>query len=401
MGKFCIKNIAVLCGYPFPKGLAATNRIIAYSKGLVEIGCNVKVYIYRPTDRKDNLKNLEGKGQFLGIEYEYAGHRSKRSSKKILHGFEVLIGFLLILFSIFKDNRNRKIDVLLISNDIPIILYLINLLNKLLNIKTVFVFDEYPKPIRQKLKIKIPKLKVIMYRIILSRFDGFISISQNLIDYYLLIVKKQIRSLKIASIVNTEPFLNAEKEYNMHPYICYMGNLELSKDNVDNIIRAFSEIEKKWPVLHFYIYGRGSNNDMKKLRELISSLKLDNKIFLKGLIDFEKVPNVLKNARILVSSQPDTVRAQGGFPTKLGEYLATGVPTIMTDVGEIKFYITDNKNAFIVEPNNPHAYAEKLDFILSNYDKAESVAFEGQKLVIEKYDSAKQSEYLLNFLSEL
>ncbi len=394
-----MKNIGILCGYPFPKGLAATNRIITYSKGLVEIGCNVKVYIYRPTEKKEDLKNLSAKGKFKGIEYEYSRNKHIRSLNKFLHGFEILIGVITTLYTIFRNHKHKKFDAILVSNDTPVILFLVNMLNKTLKIKTIFIFDEYPKPIRGKLKSKIPKLKQIAYRIALSSFDGFISISQNLIDFYLKIVRREIRSFKMASIVNTEPFVKAIKDTSSPEYICYMGNLELSKDNIDNIIRAFSIIEEKWQGLDFYIFGKGSTSDMKFLQELIESLKLTHKVVLKGLVDFEKVPQIVKNAKILVSSQPDTLRAQGGFPTKLGEYLASGVPTLMTNVGEISIYIEDGVNAFIVEPNNPREYAKKLDFILSNYNQAEIVANEGQKLMIEKYDYIKQSKALLTFLS--
>ncbi|GAB1405073.1 hypothetical protein MASR1M74_22520 [Lentimicrobium sp.] len=46
----------------------------------------------------------------------------------------------------------------------------------------------------------------------------------------------------------------------------------------------------------------------------------------------------------------------------------------------------------------PWKPAERLDFILSNYEKAESVAVEGQKLVFEEYDSTKQAHLIEFFI---
>jgi hypothetical protein len=57
-------NIAILCDFPFPNGLAATNRIISYSKGLVNFGNTVTVYVYRPTEKKTLIRNPNGVGDF-------------------------------------------------------------------------------------------------------------------------------------------------------------------------------------------------------------------------------------------------------------------------------------------------------------------------------------------------
>ena len=49
---------------------------------------------------------------------------------------------------------------------------------------------------------------------------------------------------------------------------------------------------------------------------------------------------------MLVLARPDNIQAKGGFPTKLGEYLATGNPVVVTKVGEIPNYLIDGVNAF-------------------------------------------------------
>ena len=49
-------------------------------------------------------------------------------------------------------------------------------------------------------------------------------------------------------------------------------------------------------------------------------------------------------------ARPDSRQARGGFPTKLGEYLATGKPVCVTKVGEITVYLEDNVSAFLAEP---------------------------------------------------
>lgn len=103
---------------------------------------------------------------------------------------------------------------------------------------------------------------------------------------------------------------------------------------------------------------------------------------------YDQVPQILKNAKILVSSQPNTKRAEGGFPTKLGEYMITGVPILMTDVGEIAKYVKNGENGYIVPPDNPESYAKQLSFILKNYNTALQVANNAKQYIINNFSTA-------------
>ena len=57
-----IKKILILCNYPFPEGMAATNRIFAYSKGLNQNGIKTEVLTISPygiktTEKFEQIKN--------------------------------------------------------------------------------------------------------------------------------------------------------------------------------------------------------------------------------------------------------------------------------------------------------------------------------------------------------
>ena len=48
------------------------------------------------------------------------------------------------------------------------------------------------------------------------------------------------------------------------------------------------------------------------------------------------------------------------FATKLGEYLLTGKPVIISDVGEAKNYLKDGESAYIVDSGQPNLIAKKI-----------------------------------------
>ena len=390
-----LSRVSVVCTYPFPQGLAATTRIISYLKGLNKEGIDTDVFIYRPTELYNNKSNYPPRGFYQGIQYIYPKTRTY-SKYKILRVVKRYYYHLVTCYNIWKENKKKKIDFLLISNDFLNILFLFTFFAKLIKIRPVFITDEYPMPIRVYLKKDIPIWKKILYKLILSYEDSFIFMTNKLNNFFNKELNKPFHILP--TITDTSRFEIECPQTPEKKYLCYMGNMELSKDNVDNIIIAFSQIQSQFNDIELYLYGAPNPKDKKFLEQLIQKLNLQNKVFLKGKVPIEEVPCILKNAYILVSSQPDTKRAEGGFPTKLGEYMATGIPTILTDVGEISNYVKDGIHVHIVPPENPTAYADKLRYIISHYTHCCKIAANARQYLFENFDYRTIGKNLKSFL---
>lgn len=391
-----LSRISVLCTFPFPEGLAATTRIVSYLKGINRLGVDTDVFVYRPTDLWDAPESPYGSyGQYEHIDYFYPGTRTY-SKYKLLRGLGRYYYWGVTCYNLWRENKKKKIDFLLISNDFLDILFIFTYWAKLLGIKPVFIADEYPQPIRVYLKPDIPDWKKRAYRFILKRHDSFIFMTEKINAFYNSSKLKPYHILP--TITDTDRFENCPAPAIAKKYMCYMGNMELSKDNVDNIIRAFSFIAGKYPDIDFYLYGAPSDKDQAFIRQTIAACDMQNRIFIRGKVNRSEVPVILKNAYLLVSSQPDTKRAEGGFPTKLGEYMATGIPALLTDVGEIKKYVGDGEHVYIVPPENPKAYAEKLDYIFSHYEEALKTAERAKTYLRQHFDYRIVAKNMYDFL---
>jgi len=97
----------------------------------------------------------------------------------------------------------------------------------------------------------------------------------------------------------------------------------------------------------------------------------------------------------LVLPRPDSLQAQHGFPTKLGEYLATGNPTLVTSVGEIPDYLTDNLNCYMAVPGNVESLKNKLLEIIENYQKAKKVGLQGRKTAEIYFNNIEQTKKII------
>ena len=395
-------KVGIINIYNFPFGMAATTRILSYSKGL--LAQNVDIDIISIVPRKRSLDNYPLYGVCDGGRY-YHFCRAPKCKIPIVRSFCWIYKNQLALHRAlqFINKANRKVpyDAFILSFDDPFTLkQVVSFLRKKTSAKIVTIADEYPIPIRHYLKTSVPSFLLNQYKKVYRYIDARILMTNNLKEFY----NSQIlpkKTLILSTIVDCSRFNDLTILPQSRDYLCYMGNMELSKDNVDNIIRAFSIIKDKYINLDLYLYGAPSATTNLYLLNLITNLNLHNRVFLKGKVNSSQVPNILANAKILVASQPNTKRAEGGFPTKLGEYFMTGVPTILTDVGEITEYVQDGLNGFIVPPSNPQEYAIKISYILDNYSEAVSVAQNARTFILNNYTSDIAGKLIVSFIENL
>lgn len=393
-----ITKIGILTFWDFPEGLAPTTRILAYSKGLVENNIQVEIFSFNRIF-KDQLGTIQKSGIVNGASYTYIHFFNTLGKKyKLFRAIDEIILRVKLVYKIFKSNKSSPFSCLYLSfDDLHSFSSYLPLL-KFFNFPLAFVADEFPIPIRDFMKDEVPEKMLSKYRYYHSFFSVRILMSYSLEEFY-----NEKISPKPTFILNT--IVDASRfsvEFNNNaltkPHICYMGNLDLRKDNVQNIIEAFSLVEKKYSDFELHLYGTPSEVQFVYLLEVVKKFNLSNNVIFKGKASYHDVPVILKKSIILVNSQPITKRAQGGFPTKLGEYLLSSKPSIFTDSGDISKYIQDGEHAYIVPPENPKAFADKIFFILDNYDQALQVAKNGYNYVMRQFDAKRQTKELINFL---
>lgn len=395
-------KIAVFTEFPFPLGLSGTNRLISYSKGLVELGCFVKVFIGQPTEEIGNIRNKRYYGIYQGIEYSYPFKRTTKSKVKIIKGIDLLFGLIKTLFNIYINNFDIKFDALIIANDNPILVFIVSTYAQMIGIKKRLMFvDEYPEEIR-KGGDKVSFINNLFFKLSFTHLSGIVSMTNLLKDYY--VQRYKIRSsLILPMTVEGHRFQNIKKSIKLEfEYIAYIGNLDIAKDGVDILIRAFSIVSYRYPRLKLLLCGASKKKYEKDyLRTLVKKLELEGRVIFYGQVDRNDVPEILCSAKALLLARPNSKRAEGGFPTKLGEYLATGKPVVVTRVGEIPNYLIDNYNAFIAEPDDEYSFAEKILSILDMPKNAQKVGERGRQLALDTFDYKVQSKRLLSYLVKL
>jgi len=94
----------------------------------------------------------------------------------------------------------------------------------------------------------------------------------------------------------------------------------------------------------------------------------------------------IKNRIIFTGRLNRNEVAKYGFPIKLGEYLSTGKPVIVTSVGDIPLFLKDGENAYISKPDDVASFANKLNDCLSDPFKASYIGKKGEELVYREFN---------------
>lgn len=363
-------------------GEAWTNRTLAYAKAFAEEGEDVWLY-FLISDKKRTHYNIDIPGVKVVNLFENDGFLAKKSRH---------LSFLKNLIS-FK-RQVRPGDKVFVYGGYEYQLYIGNQIRH--KAKVFCEITEHPSIRGNRRFIEGSNGRKIK---LLKRIDGLFVISKSLKEYY---ISHGIDSGKI-HIINM--FVDVSRFDRLHKttkekYVAYCGAVSYDKDGCDSLIRAFEIFHRTHPSYKLYIIGKGIGETViPSLQKLAKNLQISDCVKFTGAVSPEKVPQLLFDASILALSRPDNLQAKNGFPTKLGEYLATGNPVVVTKVGEIPDFIEHKVNGVLAEPCNSVDFAEKLCWIAENPVIAHNIGTKGKELVSDEFNSSVQAKKALKYLN--
>lgn len=132
--------------------------------------------------------------------------------------------------------------------------------------------------------------------------------------------------------------------------------------------------------LKFIFCGYGA--DIPNLKRLSKDLGIQKSVIFTDWVSREDLMAAYEAADIVTipSIFPET------FSLVFLEAFSTGNIVIASDIGALSENIDDGKTGFLVRPNDPEAFAKRLEYVLSNLDKLDPMRRRVKKIWKEKYD---------------
>lgn len=399
-------KVVIIVGLnPFHENSASANRWRTLIEGLNDLGVSISILITGGFNSLEEIKLYGRKGDVNGIKihylnYLYYGNRwfSRLNSYILLKLIKPFVKLLILRF--VKKNHDA---IFWTSSDLDAFKLVVDIKNKYPNIRTFLEMSEFLdihkyNKVNRLHYLKGEQTQKYFEKCALHSYDGLALMTKTLFKYYSGFNLNKPQLLHLPMTVDLERFeKNVEKLTEFEsPYIAYVGIMNNAKDGIDILIQSFAKIHHLFPEYRVYFVGPWHYDTPSQL-VFIKDLGLDDKIFWKGVYSRDKVTSIIKHASLLVLPRPDSKQAQGGFPTKLGEYLASGNPVCATKVGEIPDYLSDNESVFFADPGSVDSFAEAMYRALKNPEDSKEIGKNGKKVAKTHFNKEIQSKILLDF----
>ena len=148
--------------------------------------------------------------------------------------------------------------------------------------------------------------------------------------------------------------------------------------NIETLIKSIRLVLESVPDTKFIIAGSGTEREY--LINLSKSLGVYDSIRFLGMIEEDEMIKSLQFSDVYVA----TSLSESGIAASAAEAMACELPVINTDTGDIRLWIKDGENGFVIPPKTPEVVAEKMIYLLRNKEKRIEFGKINRKIIEER-----------------
>jgi glycosyltransferase involved in cell wall biosynthesis len=387
----------------FPFGMASSSRIRLLALSLVKRGSAVSVLVVRGTEKAGRKSlNSEAHGAWGGIHYEYMTGSPFIPRQSLARGLSKIYGLIRTKRLLAKLKGEEKLDVVMFyTRDLWFIAKFSRVCHRL-NLPVVLELCEWP--IAQVETHGGNKGRAEKFcREVFNYVDAVIPISSFIEDRvreYGCREERVIPCLRIPVLVDVGNFENRIAR-SPEPLLIYCGSLayrNILKTVVDTCVMLK---ERRFSFRMAVLGGQSSPDEFMWLKEYVREAGVRDRVEIFEYISDIELRKIYEEATAFLAPIPNDRQSLARFPTKLGEYLASGKPVITTRFGEAAHYLKDGVNAFVVEECDAVGIAEKVLLVAQNPTKAREVGIKGRNLAYSCFHYDSYGEPLLAFLQKI
>jgi glycosyltransferase involved in cell wall biosynthesis len=232
-------------------------------------------------------------------------------------------------------------------------------------------------------------------------FDGCIAISTWMDEYCRRHVRPGAGVLVVPILVDVEAFdADAGDLSGDGDAVVYCGYS--THPEVLDLVEGFAAVAATNPGLRLQVIGGTLRPHLiPRLLEHARRLGVADRLDLVGMVKRDDLPRRLRAARVLVLPRPDATFSRAGLPTKLGEYLATGRPVVVSAVGDIPAHLQDGVDAYLCAPGDVQEFAARLAYVLDHPGEAAEVGLRGRETAAARFDPAVHGRRIIEFVQGL
>ena len=390
-------------GIGFPNGMAATARITGYARGLQANGHDVLVLCLGTSEASaEAAVNTQVQGISAGVRFEYACGSTVRSGSFCRRRTRRMAGLMGAARLVCREQTAGQVEAILLYSQRSLDASVLRVVSR--KVGAVFLTDVSEIPYQSPKPRILEKLRLTIYERTFYRwFDAAVVISEPLRRHVVHFGKLGVAVCKAPVIVDTDEFKPTRPVSGPQPRIVmYSGGLDHAKDGVINLLEAFRLVAAEVPDCHLTLVGDApTGTRVPQFRAVAEKLEISDRVTFTGRVTRHEMPRYLAQASVLVLARPQSSQAEAGMPTKVAEYLASGVPTVLTRTGDMPGFLEDGVSAYLVPPGDVPALAAAVRHVLLNSEEGAAVGDRGRQVALDYFDYRVVGASIAAFIADL
>lgn len=355
-------SIIFLIANDFPEGLAKTMRIRAYARGLKELGEQVEVWSGYSSSFNRARYNRNIRGEWRGVPYmQLSGTVQYKPTRFFKIGVWLRANSML-LWKLFRERKKGNIYLAYSPNAIGL-LWAMRLSKMLFGQEFVFIETEF----YSKLQTGVDTSGMSKLEHFKKQFAKQILVVTPALEEAYGALPGKAKVDRIAPVVAE---LDRFKTLQLQPTytLGYVGTFG-DKDGIPNLLKAFEMARKEMPQLQIQLMGKPE----------IDPGPLPEGASMTGSFLTEDLPALLSQCDTLIVNRKDDPYSRHGFPIKLAEYTASGIPVLLCDF-DFYHHFFSAQEVWYFHPDDALSLSR---CIIERYAHTELAAAKAQKALLQ------------------
>jgi glycosyltransferase involved in cell wall biosynthesis len=364
-------------------------RVIRYAEALARAGAQVDaITLYRPGQARREIIN--------GVEVVRIQERQKNERSRYQHIFKMLCFFFRSMVAVTRRHLTRRYDVIHVHS-LPDFEVFAACIAKLLGARLILdIHDLSPEFYANKFGKSSGSL---VFRSLALVERSSVAFADHVIAANDLWFDKLQARCKARGKLTT--FLNYPDRTIFRPGLrattgdapfvfVYPGSLNRHQ-GLDIAVNAFKLAAADMPDAEFHIYGEGGAID--DIRGLIETSGMPDRIRLRPPLPIQKIAQIMADSDVGIVPKRDDSFGGEAFSTKILEFMALGVPLIVSATRIDKHYFTDSLVRFF-EPGSEQDLARAMREAFSQHERNQELVANALRHVENFTWTTKQQDYL-------
>lgn len=181
--------------------------------------------------------------------------------------------------------------------------------------------------------------------------------------------------------------------------LLYSGSFA-SKDDISKLIMICGNIFAQGLPIILSLCGRIPVEKENEMRNLISEYGMTENVVIHGYLEIDAYYQMIMEANICIVPRTNSTFANTGFPFKLGEYLSFGKPCIVSNTGDVSYYLSTD-DVYMVEPENTGQLEQAIIQMIKNKRMRDKFSKNGKQKAELHFNPKKHVEMIMEIFHTL